>query len=100
MYVRTRDFVNWNDNGMRLIHSENGKLEYHEDFVYVPLNKIYIFHVIEKKTVDDVRHISYSHCPKICLIEGVFSSKQAAEDYAKFYMSRQEKIDKAKLEEF
>jgi hypothetical protein len=100
LYIRCRDFISWNDNGLRLAHSNTGKLEYSDDFIYVPLEKVYIFHVIEKKQ-DDVRNISYSHCPRICLLESVFFTKQSAEEYAKFYMSRADKIiQKQNLVEF
>eukprot|EP00347_Sterkiella_histriomuscorum_P005336 403357003 len=70
-----------------------------DDFVYVKTEKIYILHLIERKQGEQLAYTSYSHSPMSALLEGVFTSREAAQAYASFYMSRdQNPAEKQRLQ--
>jgi len=70
------------------------------NYEYIPVKKVYIFHFVEKISKADVNFISYSSSSLSALIDGVFSSKAAAESYASFYMRKNEQIDKKNLSDY
>ena len=108
IFMRLRDQSTIGASGARLRSRGRGPrmsgykgLQPDEDeFEYIPVKKIYIFHFVEKKDQDDVNFISYAHSSLCALVEGVFSSKEAAENYAAFYMRKTEEIDKKKLSDY
>ena len=108
IFMRVRDQTTIGAAGARIlsrgrgprIGGLKGMQSDEDDFEYIPVKKIYIFHFIEKKDKEEVNFISYSHSSLWALVQGVFSSKEAAENYAAFYMRKTEEIDKKKLSDY
>jgi len=62
-----------------------------EDFVYVLTEKHYVLHMIERsRTTDQPALISYAHADLSVLLSSVFTSKEAAQKYASFYIGPQD----------
>lgn len=71
-----------------------------EDFIYVLTEKHYILHMIERvsSTAEPTR-ISYAPAGLSCLLNSIFTSKEAAQKYASFYIGpNQDPTEKKKLE--
>lgn len=71
-----------------------------EAYIYIPVTKVYIFHFVSDDENGETSYVSYSHSSLCALIEGVFSSLTAAENYASFYIRKTEEIDKKKVSDY
>ncbi|CDW81560.1 UNKNOWN [Stylonychia lemnae] len=70
-----------------------------DDYVYVKTEKIYVLHLVERRQMENIVYTSYSHSPMSALLEGVFQSREAAQQYASFYISKdQNPAEKSRLQ--
>lgn len=69
-----------------------------DDFIYIYTEKVYILHLIERKSGDLRAFTSFTHSPLCALMDGVFQTREAAQNYTAFYLSKdQSPTDKTRL---
>lgn len=72
LLIRVTDFTNKDSSGLVIKAAEAGMIEYQEDHIYIPLEKVYIFHLIEKLDQTQVNYVSFSNAPLVAINMGVF----------------------------
>ena len=93
LLVRVRNFAadaNERVSGLVLRSRAAKMLSYEDDYVYIPMEKIYMLHLQEKREGNESSYTSFSHAPLIVFLQGVFSTKEHAEQYAQFYIGKHE----------